>query len=154
MQHRARAIRRVFLHGLPEMPRAVFAAVRAAADDAAAGKDHTATMKRATILLFLVLAPLALGQDKKADEPGLITDGPSNAHIFTPYEGPTIVLGGDQIIEIKNSKGELIVRADPQGKITYGGNYKPDEAARTFWEVLTRSYSEVCAQTKKEPEKK
>lgn len=69
------------------------------------------------------------------------------------YEGPTVEINAykdGNIIAIKDKNRQPMVIISKDGKVTYGKDYKPDEGARTFWEVLARAYPEVCrAETKK-----
>jgi hypothetical protein len=39
-------------------------------------------------------------------------------------------------INIPSTDGSPLVTIHPDGTLTYGPNYQPDEAARTFWEAL------------------
>jgi hypothetical protein len=68
------------------------------------------------------------------------------------YHGPHIMIGGGQIMEVKNEDDKVMIHIDNDGKVTYGDNYKPDETAKVFWTTLAQSYPGVCE--KIEAEKK
>jgi len=65
--------------------------------------------------------------------------------------GPTVAIAGSKILFVKDKDGNLMVNIDQQGKVTYGEKYKPDDAAKTFWEVLAKYYPVVCEQQKPKP---
>lgn len=52
-----------------------------------------------------------------------------------PYEPPTLKIG--------KPDGELLIEITPGGRVVYGPNYTPDEAARTFWEAMA-TYVPPC----------
>jgi len=39
-------------------------------------------------------------------------------------------------IEIRGENGEMLVQVNLDGTVTFGKNYKPDEAARIFWKAI------------------
>ncbi|MEU1787131.1 hypothetical protein ABZ553_14900 [Streptomyces sparsogenes] len=44
---------------------------------------------------------------------------------------------GDFAIALRADDGTLIVGIRPDGSIQQGPNYRPDEAAREFWDAVT-----------------
>lgn len=42
------------------------------------------------------------------------------------------------VIAIRDEHGRLQVAIHPDGRLEYGPDYQPDEAARTFWEAVQR----------------
>jgi len=71
---------------------------------------------------------------------------------FKPYEGPTVEINVSEenadLIAIKDKNHQPMVIVSKGGKVTYGKDYKPDDGARTFWEVLAEAYPQVCHQEK------
>ncbi|MFE9064952.1 hypothetical protein [Streptomyces violaceusniger] len=43
------------------------------------------------------------------------------------------------MIALRADDGSLIVGIRPDGSIQQGPNYRPDEAAREFWDAVTRA---------------
>ena len=64
--------------------------------------------------------------------------------IISPPPTSSIRIGGSQIIEINDKEGKLMVHIDQDGKVTYGTDYKADDAAKTFWETLAKAYPVIC----------
>lgn len=44
---------------------------------------------------------------------------------------------GPWAMEIHGKDGQMMVRLDEDGSLTFGENYEPDEAARIFWQAVT-----------------
>lgn len=70
---------------------------------------------------------------------GNATTMPSNAAGFMPVHGATyLILTGD--------KGNELLRINMRnGKMTFGPEYSPDQAAMTFWNAVNREYQEFLA---------
>jgi hypothetical protein len=103
-------------------------------------------MNRIVILILLVSTALFAAQNAPKKTDSNIT--------FNPYptwnHGPTILISNDSkplaLIEIRDKDGKTMVLISPDGKVTYGANYKADESAKTFWEALALTYPSVCKQ--------
>lgn len=57
---------------------------------------------------------------------------------------------GNDLIEITDKTGDLMVRVSADGKVEYGKDYKPADGAKAFWEILAKYYFGVCEQRRKE----
>ncbi len=59
---------------------------------------------------------------------------------------PTVILGPRNInepgplLEINSFEGQLLVRVWADGRIDYGEDYTPDEAARIFWTQIAKVF--------------
>lgn len=96
------------------------------------------TNKRFIIAICLLAAEAVMAQIK----PTNITD--STLTIQPPPRQPMVMIGGGNIIEIKDKDGKLMVLVSADGKITYGDDYPPAASARVFWEKLAEAYPVVC----------
>ena len=105
-------------------------------------------MKRAMMLVVFLLAVAAWPQTHPAPlrlNQVLDLNAPRSFTMSAKNPGPSIGIGGSQIFFVKDEDGNLMVNIDQQGKVTYGEKYKPDDAAKTFWNVLAKYYPIVCA---------
>ena len=64
---------------------------------------------------------------------GKMQEVSGNVLTLTPDETPEPLIVVDQ-----KQTGELMVSIASDGKLTYGPNYKPDEAAKLFWETVAQ----------------
>lgn len=93
---------------------------------------------RMILTLFLFLWP----QTPSKDTAPTYT---SNIEILTIFpKQPSIAVGGSYIIKVVDKDDKLMVSVANDGKVIYGENYKPDDGAKTFWEVLVKYYPIVC----------
>ena len=99
------------------------------------------------LLSVLLLGSLACAQTpakpKPPAEPSLFTDTASGITL-TSGPQPMIAIGGNQIIEMHDKDGKLIIRIDRDGKSTLGDDYHPDAGAKAFWEAMAKYYPLVC----------
>ncbi len=47
------------------------------------------------------------------------------------------------LLEIRGQGGEPIIEIRNDGQITYGYDYKPDEAAKLFWEAIAMAWRNI-----------
>jgi hypothetical protein len=79
---------------------------------------------RRFVPLLLLASCLVYAQDKPTSK----SDGHFEIIPQTSLEMYSIVINGDH--------GDFLVRIHTDGKIDYGKDYKPDEAAKVFWTAL------------------
>lgn len=101
-------------------------------------------MKRILLLMLCASSVGVLRAQAPDNGTGTITYT-NNATISG--NSPIIILNGDlgfSIIKINDKEGHLMAEVDPKGRVIYGEGYKPDDAAKTFWEAMARAYPKVC----------
>jgi hypothetical protein len=108
-------------------------------------------MNRILILILLVSTAFFAAQNAPLKTDNTTRFDPSPTWNY----GPTILLSTDPkalaLIEVRDKAGKQMVSISSAGKVTYGENYKADESAKTFWQVLASSYPSVCKQFRVPP---
>lgn len=66
-----------------------------------------------------------------------------HVHAISPQE-PLMTIGAPRdeqvyFIRINRPTGELLVQFKSDGVLEFGDTYEPDEAARIFWEAMSRN---------------
>ncbi len=109
------------------------------------------------ILLAMMLLAVPFQQDKiKSDT----STGSGDILLSSAFQSTSqIVLLSDKdgnllMFIIADKDGNEMVKVTSNGDVSYGKGYTPDQAARTFWEVLAKYHPVVCGQHKDETPKK
>lgn len=106
-------------------------------------------MRQAITILLLLAVPLSA---QEAKSPAPTFNKGTEFHIdYTPQ--PTILIGGSAIIVINDADKKMMVNVTREGVVTYGEGYKPDDAAKAFWQGLAKYYPVVCEKPKAEEKK-
>lgn len=70
-----------------------------------------------------------------------MTDQPDAASWTIPADQvQTVSINPPPVITINGTDGQPMVSIHPEGRIEYGPDYQPDEAARAFWDAIQRWY--------------
>lgn len=70
-----------------------------------------------------------------------------------PDHSVKIFTSGDELIEITDKNGELMVRVSADGKVEYGKGYTAEDSAKAFWSELAKAYFGVCEERRKAEKK-
>lgn len=98
------------------------------------------------ILALLLLAGTVFAQNGGKEQPQSLTT--NSSRIFQLGSPKDVAY----MFTVNRKGGELLVGISPDGKITYGEGYKPDVAARQFWQSMADEYPHVCdARQKQKP---